>query len=157
MAVERAVERVARLGADARAVRLDLVRDVEAVDVDEPVLDAQVGVDELVEVDEHLEVARLDAVHGVRTRPERVQLVELLAAGGVRLVAERVLHRLHAARQVHLRQVQRHERVRLEARGVDDPAAHERHGERGREVGRRQRAGARVQKVPARRRVDAGR
>lgn len=151
VAIECAVESVASIGADARSIRLDLVRDVEAVVVHEAALDAQISVRQFVKVDLHLEVARLDAVDGKRSRAHRVQLVQLLAADGVRLVAERVLDGFDTAREVHLRQVEGDERVRLEARRVNDPAANKRQWEGRREAGRRQRSILAAQKIATRR------
>jgi len=152
MAVECAVDDVARIGANARSIWLDFVRDVEAVNVHEPALDSQVGVDQLVQVHLHFQVPRLDPVDGVRPRTKCVQLVQLLATDGVRLVAERVLDGFDAARQVHLRQVESDERVGLKSSRVDDPTAHERQRESRRETGRRQRSKTVCQEVATRRR-----
>ena len=43
-----------------------------------------------------------------------------------------------AASHVHLRQIERNERIRIVSSRVDDPAAAERHSERSREIGRHQ-------------------
>lgn len=150
VAVKCAVGDVARIGANARSVWLDFVRDVEAVNVHEPALDSQVGVDQLVQVHLHFQVPRFDPVDGIRPGTKCVQLVQLLATDGGCLVAERVLDGFDAASQVHLRQVKSHERVGLKSRRVDDPTAHERQGESRREAGRRQRPKTFRQKVATR-------
>ncbi len=150
MAVECAVGDVACIGANARSVRLDFVRDVETVNVHEPTLDSQVGVDQLVQVHLHFQVPRFDPVDRVRPGTKCVQLVQLLATDGGCLVAERVLDGFDAASQVHLRQVESHERVGLKSRSVDDPTAHERQWESRREAGRRQRSKTFRQKVATR-------
>ena len=88
--VEGAIDSVASIRADARTIGLDLVRDVESVDVHKTSLDAQVCVERLVKIHLSLQVTGFDSVDRIGTRPERVQLIELLAANVVRLVAERI-------------------------------------------------------------------
>ena len=137
MPVECAIDGVAGIGADSRAVWLDLVGDVEAVDVHESAFDTQIGINQLVQVDLNFEVSSFDPIDGVRAWAERVQLIQLFTTDGMGLVAERVLDGFDAACEVHLCQVESNERVRLESRRINNPAADERHWEGRREAGRR--------------------
>ena len=140
MAVECAVDDVARIGANARRIRLDFVRDVETVNVHEPALDSQVGVDQLVQIYLHFQILGFDPVDGIRSRTKCVQFVQLFTTNGVRLVAERVLDGFDASSQVHLRQVESDERIGLKSSRVDDPTAYKRQRESRRETGCRQRS-----------------
>jgi hypothetical protein len=138
MTVECTVDDVAGIGADARSIRLDFVRDVEAVNVHEPALDSQIGINQFVQVHLHFQVPRLDPVNGIGSRTKCVQLVQLFATDGVSLVAERVLDGFDASSQVHLRQVESDERVGLKSGRVDDPTTDEWQRESRWETGRRQ-------------------
>lgn len=150
MTVECAVDDVARIGANARRIRLDFVRDVETVNVHEPALDSQVGVDQLVQIYLHFQILGFDPVDGIRSRTKCVQLVQLFATNGVRLVAERVLDGFDASSQVHLRQVESDERIGLKSSRVDDPTAYKRQRESRWETGCRQRSKTFRQKIATR-------
>lgn len=62
MAVKSTVGHVARIGADTRTVRLNLVRNIEAVNVHQPAFDTQVSVHQLVQVHLHFQVSGFNPV-----------------------------------------------------------------------------------------------
>ena len=88
VAVESAIDDVASVGAYPRVVGLDLVRDVETVNVHQSMFDAQIGIDQLVEIDLNLQVSSFDPVDGERARPQRVKFVQILATECVRFVTK---------------------------------------------------------------------